>query len=351
MDDTDWLEIFDALGGMICILDHTGRIVRVNRTFCTLLGKSPEALEGTQGEEVISALHTAPGAQLTKILPHVGQQLHTERFVEIKGVKFAESVVPFVTEEGKQHWTAHVYRDTMQQDRFRDALIQSEKMAAIRRLASEIAHEINNPLLYISNYLYLIADELPAEFSGREYLERIQKGVDNLTFMTRELLEFSRPLLISFSPVDIHEMIDSLLDKMNIAFADKQVNVVRDYACCAPVVNGSRELLQQAIEILVQNAIDAVSTTGTICISTSCTDEHISLHIKDSGAGISSENLMRIFDPFFTTKSGLSGKRAGLGLALCYNIIYQHHGEITVVSREKDGTTFSILLPVEQERT
>jgi two-component system NtrC family sensor kinase len=218
-------------------------------------------------------------------------------------------------------------------------------MAAIGTLAAEIAHEINNPLHYINNYLYLISESLPADFSNRDYLEKIQLGLDSLAVLTRDLLEFARPRLDVLVPVDVHKSLDASLQLLANTISERHIGVTREYGCAGKQVLGSDDMLQQVFLNLIQNALDAMSTGGSLTIKTSCKKNLLTLKFEDNGAGIPKKNINKIFDPFFTTKKNAPKRGTGLGLTICHNIIHQLQGEITVSSEEGAGTTFTVSLP------
>ncbi len=232
------------------------------------------------------------------------------------------------------------------QKALRDRLIQSEKMAAIGTLAAEIAHEINNPLDYISNYLYLLSESLPQDFPERAYLSKIEAGIDNLSALTRDLLEFSKPRTDVFTLVDIHSVIDAALEFASINILGKKVEIIMKRCNVKPMLMGAARLLQQVLLNLINNSLDAMPNGGSISIATSIVNGRIYLEFEDTGTGIPEAHLPRIFDPFFTTKKSIEKRGTGLGLTICYNIIKQHDGDIEASSRVGEGTKFRIMLPV-----
>ncbi len=222
--------------------------------------------------------------------------------------------------------------------------LQAEKMAAIATLAAEIAHEFNNPLHYISNYLYLLSTELPQDFKGAEYIEKIQGGIDSLAAMTKSLLEFSRPPQDEFALVDIHSTLDAALAQIMDTAAAQRYELRKEFRCRAATVRGSDRMLQQVFMQVFQNAVDAMSEGGRLTVSTACSKGSVLVAIEDNGIGIPERNISRVFDPFFSTRKN-SKRGTGLGLSVSYNVIKQHLGEIRLTSIEGQGTKVTIILP------
>lgn len=349
---TDWQNTFDSIPDMICILDKDAKIMRVNRSFSERLNKSYEELVGHYCFKVLHAAGAPPVYCPLKTVLKTGRPMHLEKDIEIGGALFSASIMPSYDSVGNLYGAIHIFRDITEQKKVNDKLVLSKKMTALGMLASEIAHEINNPLLYISNYLYLLSEELAPDSASREYLEKIQGGIDRLTLLTKDLLEFSRPHVHAdaFLPVDIHEIIDSALEQEAQNISGKRIGIVKQYGGLSKPVQGSKQMLGQAFAILIQNAVDALKSDGKVTIRTSNSADSVSLEFEDTGAGIAEENVSRIFDPFFTTKNSPSKKKIGLSLAVCYNIIKQHQGDIHVTSKEGKGTKVNITLPLASQQ-
>jgi PAS domain S-box-containing protein len=342
----DWQNTFDSISDLICILDRDARITRVNRAFSARLQKPYDKLIGAACHEVIHGSGSPPPHCPFQQVMQSGKPVEQDMEVKIGDSLFAATLFPFFDPQGNLHGAVHVFRDITEQKNLKDRLFQSEKMAAIGKLAAEIAHEINNPLDYINNYLFLLSDSLPPDFDKHEYLKKMEAGIDNLAALTRDLLEFSRPQIDVFTPLDVHKVIDSSLEFAGKYIRDKQVEVTKNYGCQAGPVMGSERMLQQVLLNLTLNALDAMQAGGRITIRTSCGPGQFVIEFGDTGAGIPGEYIQRIFDPFFTTKKSHEKRGTGLGLTICYNIICQHGGDLRVSSRVGEGTTFTIFLPL-----
>lgn len=342
--EADWQDAFDAIPDLICILDRDARITRVNRSFSARLNIPPEKLVGSYCHEALHA-SSMPPPNCPFPIALKGRQPVQEEDREIGEAEFSASLVPFYDSAGNPRGAIHIFREIMDRNKLTKKSTQSDKMESIGTLAAEIAHEINNPLHYINNYLYLLSEALPQDFSGKDYVQKIQGGIDNLTALTRDLLDFLRPASEEFSLMDIHAIVDASVALAEKGLIEKQIELIKDYRCSDTVVHGSGRMLQQVCQNLIQNAIDAMPDGGRIIITTSCVADQVVLEFEDTGIGIPQKNLTKIFDPFFTTKKNAPRKGTGLGLAISYNILHQHQGEITVVSREGKGAKFIIILP------
>ncbi|MBN1485088.1 MAG: hypothetical protein JXA37_10225, partial [Chloroflexia bacterium] len=236
-------------------------------------------------------------------------------------------------------------------------LVHSEKMAALGRLVASIAHEINNPLQSVDGCLTLVMEEWVGERRQEKmerYLNIIREEIDRTAGIVRRMRDFYRPARQGLQPVDLHGVLDSVLDLVGKQLEHRYVAVERHWAADLPRVEANGDHLKQVFLNLVLNAVDAMPSGGTLRLSTaraqmdSGSEElprpAVRIEFRDTGQGMSAQVLAHIFEPFFTTKEHGSG----LGLAISYGIIEDHHGRITVESREGKGTIFTMLLPEEQ---
>ncbi len=224
-----------------------------------------------------------------------------------------------------------------------EKLLQSEKLAAMGRLTSQIAHELNNPLYGIMNTLELLKTEIPPKSKRRRILEMALSETERLTELLRKMLSFSRPDEEEKQPTNMNTILDEILLLVKKQLQEHGIQVAASFQDALPLVNASRNQLRQVFLNLIANARDAMPEGGTLTITTSSTKDRVRIEIEDDGVGIREENLPRIFDAFFTTKDSV--KDVGLGLSVCYGFIEEHGGDIRVRSRHGEGTTFTILLP------
>jgi two-component system NtrC family sensor kinase len=227
----------------------------------------------------------------------------------------------------------------------------SAKLASIGRLATGVAHEINNPLAIINEKAGLIKDlfEMYPESSGcqKEFLplvNAISESVGRCRTITHRLLGFARRMEISIEPIDVNEVMREVVGFLERELAVRSIRLELNLDESIPQIESDRGLLQQVFLNIANNAIDAVKDGGEIIVSTmSDAEGGLKIVIRDDGAGIPKDVLKHIFEPFFTTKE--KGKGTGLGLSLSYGIIQRLGGTIEVDSILHKGTTFTIRLP------
>ncbi len=244
-------------------------------------------------------------------------------------------------------------RDRLQMERaLRDTqeqLLQSEKLAAMGRLTSQVAHELNNPLYGIMNTLELLKTEIPADNKRRRILDMALSETIRLSDLLRKMLSFSKPDQEERHPVDINSVLDEILLLHEKQLKENDINLVATFAEGLGLVNASKNQLRQVFLNMVANARDAMHEGGSLSVLTDGDTEKVYVKISDTGTGIREEHLDKIFDSFFTTKGEVKG--VGLGLSVCYGFIEDHGGDIEVKSQMGEGTTFTISLPVHTATT
>ena len=238
---------------------------------------------------------------------------------------------------------------------------RKERLAYIGAIATNLAHEVKNPLSGIKGSAQLLERRLDDD-SLKEFTGIIVKESDRLDSIVRDMLDFARPRTIKKQEVNIHKVLDDVLGLISIEGGEAKeetggtpVKMLKEYDPSLPPVIGDEDRLKQVFLNLIKNAREALTgAAGEVRVSTRMvTDFHIShegsgsakfvsIDVTDSGCGIPRENLEKIFTPFFTTKSGGSG----LGMAISYRIIKEHEGYLKVDSEPKRGTRVSVYLPI-----
>ncbi|MFZ4538287.1 ATP-binding protein [Propionivibrio sp.] len=263
-------------------------------------------------------------------------------------------------------------------------LLQAEKMAAVGQLAAGVAHEINNPIGFlISNFgslityterLFSLIDayqklegELPAEHPSRlavaqareiaelDYLRQVipdllnesREGMARVKRIVNDLREFSHLDEGEWQDIDINHALESTLNVVSSELKDK-LEVRKEFGEVSPVRCIPAQINQVFMNLLV-NAAQAIPEQGKITLRTRHEGENVCVEITDTGTGIPQDIINRIFDPFFTTKP--AGTGTGLGLSITHGIIRKHNGRIEVASEPGKGTTFRIVMPVQQKKT
>jgi two-component system NtrC family sensor kinase len=227
-----------------------------------------------------------------------------------------------------------------------EQLLHSEKLAAMGRLTSQLAHELNNPIYGIMNTLELLKTEIPPENKRRKLLDMSLSETVRLAEMLRKMLSFSKPEQEERKETDVNRILDELIMLHEKQLQENDIKVRFLPEEDLETVYASPNQLRQVFLNMIANARDAMAEGGTLSISTFRKNEEIHIDISDTGTGIRPENVDKIFDSFFTTKDSVKG--VGLGLSVCYGFIRDHGGDIRVQSTPGEGATFTVTLPVRQ---
>jgi two-component system, NtrC family, sensor kinase len=233
-----------------------------------------------------------------------------------------------------------------------ESVAQSQKMAAIGRLAAGIAHEINNPLAIIQAQVGVLSDMIgedvdfphAAEFKDRA--AKIQAQVERGRKVTHRLLGFSRRVGPELEPVDVIAALEETIGFVEKDLESSHIHVVRTYDRDMPIIRSSLAQMQQVFLNLINNALDVIGEGGELRLSAERSDGGVAVKVADTGPGIPEKDLQRIFEPFFSTKS-TDGRHNGLGLAICQEIMRNLKGRIGVDSTVGMGTVFLLWFPLD----
>lgn len=230
-------------------------------------------------------------------------------------------------------------------------LQHSQKLSSIGRLAAGVAHEINNPLAIINekaglmNDLLDFSEEFKQKIKFKDLTDSVITSVDRCRKITHRLLGFAKRIDIHIEPININSVITEVMGFLEREAVYRKIDLRLRLDDHLSLISSDRGQLQQVFLNLLTNAFAAVEDGGIITIKTENTSlERIQITITDNGCGIPESIIKHIFDPFFSTKKA---KGTGLGLSITYGIIKKLSGAITVQSKEKEGSTFTITLPKE----
>jgi PAS domain S-box-containing protein len=267
-----------------------------------------------------------------------------------------------IEEQGRQEGLVCIVRDLRMLRRLEQEMadqariLHQDKMMSLGRLAASVAHEINNPLSGILNYLRLMArlldrqdvdDAALAKFA--RYLKTVTDETDRCSKIVGNLLTFSRKSTEQQVPVNINELLERCVILSQHRMSLDRISLSTAISPETMTVMGDTNQLQQCIINLVFNAIDAMPNGGRLDLAAwpGKKGQEIHIEVKDDGCGIAPKDQARIFEPFFTTKD--EGRGVGLGLSTTYGIIQHHGGDIQVKSTPGEGSTFNIRLPAIRE--
>lgn len=227
-------------------------------------------------------------------------------------------------------------------------LAQSAKLASIGELAGGMAHEINNPItsiLALSSHMVTSENDGALSPRGRKNLQVIAQQAERVANLVSGLLTFSRQSQLRMSQVNVCRLLENALDLIQYRLKDGSIVTHREIEPHLPALAGDESRLTEVFVNLIANAIDAMPSGGTLGVRAhrNSEDGGVRIEVRDTGEGISEENLMRIFDPFFTTK--VPGRGTGLGLSISHGIVKDHGGQIWAESERGMGTVMTVILP------
>jgi PAS domain S-box-containing protein len=344
--------ILENVGHPVAVSDPAGNFIlfhsRAERLFQEQPDVSPRAARAARANAVvltsfISGLASETGTgrrdEIALIDPERGESLPMEitaaEVTDARGqVTAVVSILHDLTEIRE-----------LERRRVEQQLFESEKLAAVGRLAASIAHEVNNPLEAIKNSLYLLTTSKNQD-SNTRFLDVARKETERVSHIIRQMLGFARRSG-EVEPTDVNNLIEETLVLVEKKMKQARVRVVRELEPHLPQVRARADQLRQVFLNLILNAQQAIQGEGEVRIRTSSYDQalqpSVSVRISDSGKGISEQDVARIFEPFFSTRA----KGTGLGLWVSQDIVRHHGGRIEVTSAEGQGTTFNIILPVD----
>lgn len=255
------------------------------------------------------------------------------------------SISASVIEYGKRKSIQWICRDITERKRMELQLIQTERLAAVGELAAGVAHEVNNPLGGLQNFVKMMKKEPENILQNREFLDLMSEGLKRIEIIVKQLMTFSRPYSTHMSNHRLNEIVENSLRFVDHRIKESGVHLKKELSLDLPEIYGDADNISQVLINIIVNALDSISKDGNLTIKTGYCDFHpssIQVAITDTGSGIPEEILNKIFNPFFTTKE----MGSGLGLAISKRIVDDHNGNIVVKSNPGEGTTFYVCLPV-----
>lgn len=255
------------------------------------------------------------------------------------------SISACVIEYGNKETIQWICRDVTERKRMELQLIQAERLAAVGELAAGVAHEINNPLGGLLNFVKMMIKEPGNVSQNLGFLDLMSEGLKRIEVIVKQLMAFSRPYSLHMSSHNLNEIVEGSLRFVDHRIKEQGVYLEKALAPNLPEIYGDADNISQVIINIIVNALDSMLNGGSITIKTGYCDyqpSSIQIEIADTGCGIREEIINKIFNPFFTTKE----MGSGLGLAISKRIIDDHNGNITVKSKVGEGTVFYVCLPV-----
>jgi len=346
--------IFDSISDGITVFDHEGRVQHHNLIAPRL---HPQGVAG--GTPCCAIFHSesdAPSRECPVERALKGERVESSMVAARDGQKplYLDITATPIRDAMGEKTRALVFTRDVSEKRLQEIrLIQNEKMSSIGVLATGIAHEINNPLTSVAGcaeaLLRRFRDETTLVRDSRldvfpHYLEVIVRESYRCKGIIDHLLSFGRRSEGASVEVDMNGVLLEIVELLRHQPAYRQIRVKNSLQTGMPRVMGDPSALRQVFMNLIVNAHQAISDSGVVELATTLEGEGgVKITVRDTGCGIPPDLIDRIWDPFFTTKE--VGNGIGLGLALTYDIVKRHGGEIQVESRHGEGTCFTVLLP------
>lgn len=339
------LTLTESIRSSLILCDTQLRVRLLNQAARERFGLS----ESTTGELLPSLASLAPviaglgGESALERLLDKGEPLEVKELYVPAPLPFwlFARVTPYFDEAGKMRGAILVADDITEQQKTRERLMHSERLAAMGRLSAQVAHEIRNPLSSLALNVDLLADECePLGQEAHHLLSAITREVERLTEVTEEYLRLSRLR----PPVMGRENVGHLLSEL-VSFMAEDMRR-RHVECSLTLGEGAEVLadpaqLRQALMNILRNSLESMPDGGTLKVSTRHKAGTIEIEVRDSGVGMNEHIMSRIFDPFYTTKDG----GTGLGLPITQQIVAEHGGEISCDSQIGSGTAIRVELP------
>jgi len=368
-------EIFEDAHDAIWIHDSHGNIIAANKATEELVGYSSKELLGMNVRDFMAEEGLSLARQIRRklFLGETVEQPYEQRLIRRDGTEAILKLTSNLMREGDklkgfQNIARDVTREKEIQDRLRatyrelseshqrlkesqEQLIQAEKLTSLGQLAASIAHEVNNPLSGVLAYTQLLAkkvrgNNIPKEVA-LQYLSKMEAELTRSTKLIRHLLDFARQSPPAFRQLNLNDVVNRAFDLAAHSAELQHIQTVKELDPSLPHLMADFDQLHQVCTNLILNAIQAMPQGGKLTLRTSVDNGQLKMEVQDTGCGISPKNMRKLFTPFFTTKHEVKG--VGLGLAISYGIIQRHHGRIEVQSKEGEGTTFTIYLPLHHE--
>jgi PAS domain S-box-containing protein len=230
-------------------------------------------------------------------------------------------------------------------EKARQQLLHAEKLNAIGSLSASIAHEFNNPLCGVLNVLDRLQRKAALDTVDREMVALALSEGERMKRLIMDLQNFNRPSSGKVSRFDLHQAMDDMILLLKKELKVHGIQLTKNYYEGLILIEAIEDQIKQVMLNILKNAVEATAEVdGSITLQTLLFDREVQIHIANTGSVIAPNDLPHIFEPFFTTKSAVTG--TGLGLSVTYGIVKAHGGEIMVQSGEKEGTVFTVTLPL-----
>jgi two-component system sensor histidine kinase PilS (NtrC family) len=353
--------ILQSMHSGVLTTDLQGKITSYNHAAELITGYTLSEVYGCDLQEIFPELDTSQFMGSMAYAYKAVRRLETTIMTRSRTkVYLGLSVSPFLDNTAKTSGLICIFQDLTELKDMEEQIARADRLAAVGQLAAGVAHEIRNPLASISGAIQMLRSELELSEDNKALMEIILRESTRLDAILSDFLNYARPKTLTFTKCDIlHEVILSTIGLLqrDKRFPEGKIAIHVDSTPNFPKLVCDVQQIQQVFWNLVLNALQAMPNGGTLGICTQLEKlekwelgTHGPIYagvisVSDTGGGIDEETVRHIFHPFYTTKKN----GTGLGLAIAHSIIKNHHGTIKVKSSLEQGTTFDVILPLQQE--
>ncbi|MBN2049633.1 MAG: PAS domain S-box protein [Spirochaetales bacterium] len=349
LENEQYESVLDSMTDAVVVVDADNTVMFCNKAALRIVPfKTPDPLEkilwNVVDDEEIAAF-------FKKSLENQEQVTEEEFTLDSRGrsMIISCSILPLLWDGTIRGSLLHI--EDVTRKRMEDArLRRAESLASLTTLAAGVAHEIKNPLGSIGIHIQLIQravekDGCLGKETADKYLGIINEEIERLNGIIVDFLFAVRPMDIDLKETDLNRLLLDIMDFIKYEAEEARVDMLDNLGKSLPKVLLDEKFIKQAVLNIIKNALAAMPDGGTLTFTTEDEGDMVAFTLRDTGIGISEENMAKIFEPYFTTREFGSG----LGLTLVYKIIREHGGEISLKSREGEGTCFTIRLPVSRK--
>lgn len=335
-------DIANNTGDWVWEIDQQGRYVYTNSGVEKILGYKAEQIIGKGFSDFLLHDENDVNDFFESVPKQKGSYEFTKQCLHKSGKKnvLETRAVPIMNEDGQVVGYRGIDRDITEKREMQEKLLKSERLATVGEVAAMVAHDLRNPLQSIATAIYCLEKTNPDE--GNEKITKLMTSVkDAVNYsdkIVKELLEYSAKIKLEITESDPNEIISQALSTIEVP---SNVNLFNETKTKPTIYVDVNRIRRVCINI-ISNALDAMPKGGTLTVSSKQLNGNLELTFSDTGAGMTQKNIDKIMTPFFTTKA----KGMGLGLAISKRIVEAHTGKIIVNSKIGQGTTFTIILPI-----